>query len=74
MKVVLDAEKEIIVVKEVKTTLKEINVSEMIDNPEMKFVQAITNELGPIILWKGEEYDAIGQWTDDDVINKIKSL
>lgn len=74
IKITLEKEKEIIIVKEVKTILKEITVREMVDNSELKYVQAITLELGPVILWKGEEYDAIGQWTDADVINKLKSL
>ena len=26
------------------------------------------------ILWRGEEYDKIGQWTDDDAINKLKEI
>ena len=30
--------------------------------------------IGIVALWQGEEYDAIGQWTDTDVINKLKSL
>jgi hypothetical protein len=74
MKITLDTEKEIVIVKEVKTKLKEINVREVVDNPEQKYVQAFTLELGAVILWKDAEYDAIGQWTDTDVINKLKSL
>lgn len=74
MKVVLSAEKEVILVKEIKTTLKEITVRELKDLPELKRVEAITNELGLVTLWEGAEYDAIGQWTDTDVINKLKSL
>jgi len=26
------------------------------------------------ILWRGEEYDQIGQWTDDDAINRLKEI
>lgn len=28
----------------------------------------------PLILWKGEEYDAIGQWTDEQAEARIKEL
>jgi hypothetical protein len=74
MKIVLDTEKEVVVVKEVKKTITEITVKQVNDLPEQKRVEAYTNELGVITLWEGEAYDAIGQWTDTDVINKLKSL
>ena len=74
MKIVLDTEKEVVLVKEVKRAIKEITVLEIKDLPEIKRVEAITKELGIILLWEGEAYDAIGQWTDTDVINKLKSL
>lgn len=28
----------------------------------------------PLILWQGEEYDAIGQWTDAEAEARIKEL
>jgi hypothetical protein len=74
MKVVLNAQKEVIIVKEIKRAITEITVLELKDLPQLKRVEAITNELGIILLWEGAEYDAIGQWTDTDVINKLKSL
>jgi hypothetical protein len=74
MKIILDVEKEIILVKEIRTTITEIKVLEVKDLPEQKRVEAITYELGLVLLWEGAEYDAIGQWTDTDVINKLKSL
>ena len=74
MKIILDTQKELVLVKEVKTTISEITIIELKDSPNLKKVEAITYELGIIVLWQGEEYDAIGQWTDQDVINKIKSL
>jgi len=74
MKIVLDTEKEVVVVKELKKTITEITVNQVNDLPQQKRVEAITNELGIIVLWEGADYDAIGQWTDTDVINKLKSL
>lgn len=74
MKIILDKEKEVVVVKELKKTITEITVNQVTDLPEQKRVEVYTNELGIVVLWKGAEYDAIGQWTDTDVINKLKSL
>lgn len=74
MKIILDKEKEVVVVKELKKTITEITVNQVTDLPEQKRVEAYTLELGVVTLWQGAEYDAIGQWTDQDVINKIKSL
>jgi hypothetical protein len=74
MIITLETEKEVVLVKEVKRAIKEITVLELKDLPEQKRVEAFTKELGIILLWEGEAYDAIGQWTDTDVINKLKSL
>jgi len=74
MKIILDKEKEVVVVKELKKTITEITVNQVTDLPEQKRVEVYTNELGIVTLWEGEAYDAIGQWTDTDVINKLKSL
>jgi hypothetical protein len=74
MKIEFDTPKEIVLVKEIKKEVSEVTIREMRDLPEQKRVEAITDLLGIVVLWQGEEYDAIGQWTDQDVINKIKSL
>jgi|LauGreDrversion4_2_1035121.scaffolds.fasta_scaffold01621_9 hypothetical protein len=74
MKVTLETQKEIVVVKEIKVTVTEITIRELKDLPEQKRVEAYTDEIGLVVLWEGEAYDAIGQWTDTDVINKLKSL
>lgn len=74
MKITFPQPREIVFIKEKKTTISEITIMELLDNPEKKVVKATTLELGPIILWENETYDAIGQWTDTDVINKINEL
>ena len=66
--------KDIVVVKEMKKTISEITINEITDNAEIKMVRAFTKEVGVIILWEKESYDAIGQWTDTDVTNRIKEL
>ncbi|MFO0089890.1 MAG: hypothetical protein ACK518_03730 [bacterium] len=74
MKITLSNPTEVVVVKEVKKTVEEVTVVEVIDNSEAKSVKAFTQEFGIIYLWEGAEYDAIGQWTDSDVIAKITEL
>ena len=74
MKIIFDTPKEVVLVKEIKKEVSEITIREMRDLPEQKRVEAITDLLGIVVLWQGEEYDTIGQWTDTDVINKLKSL
>lgn len=55
-------------------TMTEIKISSIIDNPEAKMVIANIDRLGSIVLWEGLEYDAIGQWTDTDVIAKLEGF
>jgi hypothetical protein len=74
MEITLTKPKEIVVLAERKKTITKVEVRQIIDVPKNKIVSASTVEFGTIILWEGEEYDAIGQWTDTDVINKIKTI
>lgn len=74
MEIQLSQPKDVVVIKERKTTIDKVTVIELLDNPDRKTVTAKTAELGSIILWKDTDYDAIGQWTDTDVINKINEL
>jgi hypothetical protein len=55
--------------------ITKIEIFEMIDNPVKKEVWvSCRNHPTRILLWKGEDYDAIGQWTDTDVINRVLEL
>jgi hypothetical protein len=74
MEIILKKAKEIVVFAERKKTITKVEIIEVIDNSKSKIVTAKTNEFGTVILWKGAEYDTIGQWTDTDVINKIKEI
>ncbi len=56
-----------------KTISTTVLVKEMIDNPELKTVTAKTN-FGVLVLWKNDEYDAIGTWSDKDVLTRIEEL
>jgi hypothetical protein len=66
--------KDITIVAEKKKSLDKLTIEQMVDFPSRKLVVAITSELGRIRLWQGAEYDAIGQWTDTDVVNRIQEL
>lgn len=55
--------------------ITKIEIFEMIDNPIKKEVWvSCRNHPTRILLWKDEEYDMVGQWTDTDVINRIIQL
>ena len=74
MQVLFNAPKDIITVPEQKVTTQVINIDLVIDFSEAKKVQAQTKEIGIITLWEGADYDAVGQWTDTDVINRVTEL
>ena len=74
MEIQLSNPKDVVIVKEQKKTIEKVTVLEIVDLPSRKQVIAKTQELGSVILWKDAEYDAIGQWTDTDVVNKLNEL
>lgn len=74
MKIILSTPKEVVIVKEIKKTISEITIYEIIDSPENKTIRANTLELGSVMLWQGITYDSIGQWTDADVQKRILEL
>jgi hypothetical protein len=70
-----DSEKVIFKVPEKSVTGTKIEITEMIDKPKEKRVIAYTVGLpGYIILWEGEAYDLIGDWTNQNVIDRINEL
>jgi len=74
MKVIFETPREVVIIPEVKRTISEIEVIEITDSPQRKSVIAMTDSVGMVILWEGAEYDAIGQWTNDDVVARINEL
>lgn len=74
MEIQLSQPTDVVIVKERKITIEAITVVELNDSPSKKQVTAKTIELGVVVLWKDADYDAIGQWTDTDVINKLNEL
>lgn len=74
MKIELNKATEVVVVTEKKISVEEITINELIDLPARKMVVAKTKEVGQVVLWKDADYDAVGQWTDSDVIARISEL
>lgn len=59
-------------------TANSIEIDYFVDSPRQKIVIAYptreTRKPRQIILWQGDEYDAIGQWTETDAINRIREI
>jgi hypothetical protein len=55
-----------------------IEIDYFVDSPRDKIVIAYPTrnfrKSREIVLWKGAAYDAIGQWTETDAINRIKEI
>lgn len=52
-----------------------IEIFEIIDNPLRKTVMAICrNHPVRIMLWEGPAYDAIGEWTTQNVIDRVLEI
>ena len=49
-------------------------ILQLIEITDKKTILALTKERGPIVLWEDKAYDAIGQWTEEDAINRIKEI
>lgn len=75
MEILLNTPKKIILQEEKAKDIFKITVTRVVDLPKQKIVRCFCEELDEaIILWEGDSYDAIGQWTDDDVLNRIVEL
>lgn len=52
-----------------------IEVISMMDDPAAKTVTVRTNSLlGTVVLWEGDAYDVIGDWTNEDVKTRLIEL
>jgi hypothetical protein len=73
-KQIITEAKTLIISPEKITTINSIQVTMVFDDPINKKVLASTKQVGNLILWEGAAYDAIGQWTDTDVQNRILEI
>lgn len=74
MIVTFDSPIKVIQVPEKSTTLASVTVTSMTDQPEARKVYAQLAEGQNLLLWSDASYDAIGQWTDDDVTARVKEI
>ena len=74
MKIQLNPAKQIVVIAEQTKEFSELEVLFVTDKPSRKEVVANIKGVGNVVLWKGADYDAIGQWTDNDVVTKLNQI
>jgi hypothetical protein len=71
MKITLNNPKEI----KAPVIISEVTVERIIDLPQQRIVRVFISELNaPLILWEGDAYDQIGQWTDLQAEARILEL
>jgi sugar diacid utilization regulator len=75
MKITLTQPKEIVIVEKKTETIQELTIERTVDLPGQKIVRCFIIELNePVVLWEGNAYDQIGQWTDADVEMRLKEI
>ncbi len=75
MKIELKNPKKVVLQEEKSKTVSTLTVTRVVDLPKKKVARAFVEEIdGAITLWEGAAYDAAGQWTDTDVMNRLKEL
>ena len=82
MDITLQAKKDLIIREAITQNTDKIKVLEVTDN--YTSVSALiqigqptpdaNKNIKHIILWDGADYEAIGQWTDTDVQNRLKTI
>ena len=73
----INFDKTITVVTQPEKTLKTttLTIQRMVDIPTQKIVRVLFKEIPmPYVLWQDNTYDAIGQWTDVDIENRVKEI
>lgn len=52
-----------------------VSLSRIVDLPQEKIVRAFFEEIPqPLVLWEGDAYDAIGNWTQDQANARVLEL
>jgi len=75
MEITLNSPKKIVLQEEKSKDISKLTVARVVDLPKQKVVRCFCEELEEaIILWEGAAYDAIGQWSDSDVQNRLVEL
>jgi hypothetical protein len=56
-------------------SFEEFEIKSLTDVPALKIVLAhLVETVFPLVLWRGEEYDAVGNWTDEQVAARASEL
>ena len=58
----------------VNITTNKVTIIEMVDNPIKKNVTVTAANNKSYVLWSGDAYTTIGQWTDQNVIDRLREL
>jgi hypothetical protein len=75
MKIEITNPKSIVVTEQQTKTYSSLTVKRLVDFPEKKKVVAFIKEVtGVVVLWEGAEYDAIGDWTNANVSERLTEL
>ena len=75
MNITLTNPKKVVLQEEKSKTISNLTVNRVVDLPKQKMVRVFVEELDePVTLWEGAAYDAVGQWTDTDVIARLTAL
>jgi hypothetical protein len=73
--IILPVEKIIREVPAYQLKIDKVEIRYVQDDMANKRVTAITRGVtGTVVLWEGQAYDVIGQWTDQDVEDRIIEL
>ena len=75
MEITLNNPRKIVLQEEKSKDVTKLTIVRVVDLPKQKIVRCFCEELDEAItLWEGISYDNIGQWTDDDVLNRVTEL
>lgn len=75
MQINLNTPKKIVIQEERSKNIETLTVVRVVDLPQQKMVRCFLEEIDePVVLWEGDSYDAIGQWTDTDVAERLAEI
>lgn len=75
MQINLQNPKKVVLQEEKSKTVSTLTVVRVVDLPKKKLVRCFVEEFDEaIVLWEGAAYDAIGQWTDTNVQERLTEL
>lgn len=75
MQINLNTPKKIVIQEERSKNIETLTVVRVVDHPQQKMVRCFLEETNePVVLWEGDDYDAIGQWTDVNVTERLSEI